>query len=220
MSNEVILRIKIDNSKNTYMEFIDKLNELGFTSRYEISQITSPARAFAFDVMELVAENGLSSLLHGSISMEDITSPSMDFNFIEEAILKFIEKLAPAKKLLIIDPYFYAKGSPQTVSLLKNLLNPLAQSLEEIFVICNDITGPNALNLQSSMRSVAPSVTINNLQTNEFHDRFWINPESNTGIVFGTSLNGIGKKISLIDRIQESDVQEIVKLARDAGYTS
>lgn len=48
------------------------------------------------------------------------------------------------------------------------------------------------------------------LFTSEFHDRFWISNRKK-GFYTGTSLNGVGKRISLINTISEEDVRQIVE---------
>jgi hypothetical protein len=45
--------------------------------------------------------------------------------------------------------------------------------------------------------------------SNDFHDRFWI-ANRNKGFCTGTSLNGVGKKISLINEIADEDVKDII----------
>ena len=42
----------------------------------------------------------------------------------------------------------------------------------------------------------------------ECHDRFWYCPETQKGVMFGTSLNGIGKKICRIDELSDLEVKE------------
>lgn len=42
-----------------------------------------------------------------------------------------------------------------------------------------------------------------------FHDRFWI-ADRERGLIIGSSLNKIGSKIFLIDRLSEADVAAIV----------
>ena len=52
---------------------------------------------------------------------------------------------------------------------------------------------------------------------NEFHDRFWVGIDNRKGVVLGTSLNGIGKKIALVDILKESDVDAIIDELKIAG---
>ena len=43
----------------------------------------------------------------------------------------------------------------------------------------------------------------------DFHDRFWI-ADRKKGFYTGTSINGIGKRISLINLLSEEDVEIII----------
>jgi len=47
--------------------------------------------------------------------------------------------------------------------------------------------------------------------TDKFHDRFWI-CNSGKGFISGTLFNGVGKKISSINYLDENDVKDILKL--------
>lgn len=51
----------------------------------------------------------------------------------------------------------------------------------------------------------------------ECHDRFWYCPETEKSIIFGTSLNGIGRKICRIDELSESEVAELKSYFVTAG---
>lgn len=46
---------------------------------------------------------------------------------------------------------------------------------------------------------------------NEFHDRFWLSPKSHSGFILGTSLNGIGKKISCIHMLSLHDAHWLIE---------
>lgn len=214
---EIILKVAV-NPSNSYEEFILKMHEIGFASRYQLRQVTSPAHEFRDDFLDHIAQNGLSSLFAYTITMEDITSPSMPIDDIELIISKFIDKLKSLKRLLIIDPYFYGTSSTSH-QLLERLLTPHQADLVEITVICNNTSAPNVTNIRSAINASAPNATITEIQNSTFHDRFWINPDLGSGLVMGTSLNGIGKKIALVDRLQGSDVTDLIAAATAAGYT-
>lgn len=49
------------------------------------------------------------------------------------------------------------------------------------------------------------------------HDRFWYCPETEKCVVFGTSLNGIGRKISRIDMLTSDETQELKQFFIAAG---
>lgn len=45
----------------------------------------------------------------------------------------------------------------------------------------------------------------------DFHDRFWIVKETYDGLVFGTSLNGIGRKLCYYDAISREDAKVVLE---------
>lgn len=214
--SDVILKIEVDNS-HTYENFISKVHEIDFFNRYKIRRVIFPVQEFRDEFIKHITEEGLLSLFNYSITMEDVTSPSMTVDDVESTVAKFVEQLRPLNNLLVIDPYFYA-ASTTAHELLQRLLSPHQQDLMSVTVICNQISAPNAENMQAAIKSVSPNASINEIQSKNFHDRFWINPHSGAGLVMGTSLNGIGRKIALVDRLGDKDVQEILELAKDAGY--
>jgi hypothetical protein len=63
--------------------------------------------------------------------------------------------------------------------------------------------------------TIVPGIEINDLITEDFHDRYWIDVENTKGVMVGTSLNGIGKKIAMIDHASAADTREIIRLASD-----
>jgi len=63
--------------------------------------------------------------------------------------------------------------------------------------------------------TVVPGIQINDVVTEDFHDRYWIDVESTKGVMVGTSFNGIGKKVAMIDYANSADSREIVRLASD-----
>jgi len=199
----------------TYADFVEKMHEIGIFEKFQISQITLPVHFFRQEFLEHIAEHGFSSLFKFDIVMEDITSPSMSINDIENVLAKFIGKLQGAKKLVIIDPYFFAKSVNSDVgALFYRLLRPISGNLEEICFVTNGRKNEAKSDILSAVDS---TIIVHNVNTDEFHDRYWIDPDNNKGIVIGTSLNGLGKKIALIDSLSEADVAEISKLARSAG---
>jgi hypothetical protein len=129
-----------------------------------------------------------------------------------EVTLGFIRKLKGAKNLLIIDPYFYSTD-PGCVDLFGRMIAEIADKLESVTFITNGRADNKKAAMHEVLKKVTPTIRIGDVITDRFHDRFWIDAENKNGIVMGTSLNGIGKKIALIDQLSSSDVGEIAGLA-------
>ncbi|KJV05753.1 hypothetical protein [Methylocucumis oryzae] len=126
---------------------------------------------------------------------------------------KFIKTLTPAEKLIIIDPYFYTKdGLADATITLTEIITPILDQIDHITVVYNKGNSYSQEYIKQAINAKAGrEIHFNNIKSSKFHDRFWINPITKTGIVIGTSLNGIGKKIALIDRISPSDVETLLE---------
>lgn len=204
---------------NNYQDFFDKMHEIGIFEKFQMYDIAVPVYEFRDEFLNHIAEHGLSSLYNFEIVMEDITSPSMSVDEIKDVFLKFIEKLNGVKNLVIIDPYFYASSNNNATGIFSEALTLISEKIENIFFVTNGRNHDNKSSIHASVREVKNSISIQDITTDKFHDRFWINTESKKGIVMGTSLNGLGKKIALIDSLQEDDVEEICNLAKQEGVT-
>lgn len=212
---EIIVSITRKNNKNEDLNVLEIINNANISEEFEIIYADFSVRAYSKEILEFVVEKGFSSIFNYSISLEDITSPSMTINQIENVIARFLGKLKGARKLLITDPYFYAKSNKIDVcQIFINLLSPLANDLEEIYFITNGKTMDIQKKIHSGIKILNKKINIYEAVSDEFHDRFWIDPENLKGLVMGTSLNGIGNKIALVDHLHRKDVEEVTDLAR------
>lgn len=142
-----------------------------------------------------------------------IVSPSMSIDETTKGIAESLDCIKGAKKIVIIDPYFYKAGSSADQDLVRNLLSAISASLEEIIFITNGTVDYKDA-IHRMVRELYPNIKVQDFSTKAFHDRYWIDPERKIGVVMGTSLNGLRKKIALIDKINESDVVELLRLAK------
>lgn len=212
---EIILEIKQKNSEVTFQNFIELIEKEEISKNFSFNMVVEPALSFREQILNHIYKFGFSSLFNFTLAQEDITTPDMQIDEIEDVIRKFICKLSGAKNLIIIDPYFFAASPKNDVSkLFSRLLSPIADNLEEICFVTNG----KKLEAKTAILSVLNSkIKFHEVTTHEFHDRYWIDPDNHKGIVMGTSLNGIGNKIALIDSLKEFDVKDITTLVRKAG---
>ncbi|MEK8017755.1 MAG: hypothetical protein VSS75_012860 [Candidatus Parabeggiatoa sp.] len=216
--NGMYIKIVPKNGSND-LDFFEKMHQTGICEKFEMYNVAVPVYEFREEFLNHIAEHGLSSLYKFEIVMEDITSPSMTVDEIKDVFLKFVEKLNGVKNLVIIDSYFYASSNNNATSIFSEALSLISEKIENIYFVTNGRNNDNKTSIHDSVRAVKSSISIQDITTDKFHDRFWINPESKKGIVVGTSLNGLGRKIALIDRLQEDDVEEICNLAKQEGVT-
>ncbi|RQR27537.1 hypothetical protein [Burkholderia sp. Bp9142] len=161
---------------------------------------------------EYIVENGIFSLFNFSLTCDAVMHGGIHVDEIADIVLEFVKKLNGVKDLFIIDPYFYS-DDPDCVALFGKMMSALSEQLSSVTFFTNGSKASKRSPMHSVLKVVAPKVSIKDVVTDEFHDRFWIDAANNVGIVMGTSLNGIGKKIALIDHLSKFDASEIVKLA-------
>lgn len=209
------LKVELKDPNGTFEEFYEILGNSGVFNNYKVFQVPFPVYEFADEFLEHVSNHGFGSLFNYTVSMEDITSPSMTINEVEKIIHKFVMNLDASERLLIIDPYFYASSNvTDTVDIFTRLLLSISTNLKEVTFVTNGRKANTKTAMHDAIKSIQPNITINDFSTDEFHDRFWLDPDRSIGIVMGTSLNGLGNKISLIDKLADQDVKEIINLAK------
>jgi hypothetical protein len=206
-----------DQSK-TLADFPELWNQSEASKYFDMKGIEKPALQYQKEFLDHIAEFGLSNLYRTQNVMEAITSPSMPYSDVIQVVENFLARLNGASRVLIIDPYFYAKSTKVHIPvILKGLLSQFSSALDEIFIVTNGRKNEINSDIHAAILSVRPKVKIQDFVTDEFHDRFWIDPDKQIGVITGTSLNGLGKKIALVDKLRTSDVKDIVGLAMALG---
>ena len=176
------------------------LNDIGITvefySAIANSEINTILTAWA-------KSNNLESL-NEEVLWKNLTDP--------EKIGKFsaylTEIASNGNELVVVDPYlFYPCRSerPQYINLLSGIFNAS--------MACRIATVTDSRHFDSQLFSRISELTnipITNNFSCDFHDRFWIANRLN-GFCTGTSLNGIGKRISIISYLSHEDVNDIIQ---------
>lgn len=190
-----------------------------FFSRFYESELSRDFGVYRLSLNELrphlqkhIIEHGLSSLFYHHITCDAVMHPGFTTDEIEAIVIGIMSQLDGAKHLLIIDAYFY-DDKPYCLLLLEKIVRSMSSKLEQVTLITN---GKRA-NLRPAMHNVfskiVPGIQINDVISDEFHDRYWIDFDSTKGVMLGTSLNGIGKKIAMIDFANAADSRDMVRLA-------
>lgn len=161
-----------------------------------------------------IIEHGLSSLFYNHMTCDAIMHPGFTTDEIEAVVLGIMSKLDGVKHLLIIDAFFY-DDKPECLLLLEKIVRSMSSKLERVTLITYGKRANMRPGMHKVFSTVVPGIQINDVVTEDFHDRYWIDVENTKGIMVGTSLNGIGKKIAMIDHANVADVREIVRLASD-----
>lgn len=164
------------------------------------------------DIQQYVIGNGLSSLFYSHLTCDAIMHPGIKTDEIETIVLGIMSSLDGVKHLLIIDAFFY-DDKPDCLLLLEKIVRSMSSKLEKVTLITHGKRVSMRPAVHNIFRTVIPAIQINDVVTENFHDRYWIDFDSTNGVMVGTSLNGIGKKIAMIDYANSADSREIVRLA-------
>ena len=169
-------------------------------------------------IREWIIENGVSSLFYHHITCDAVMHPGFTTDEIEKLILGFLGALKGTKSLLIIDPFFYSSDAA-VLTLFESMVRELSASLESVtfftkmHMSAKDRVRFDPTAMHAVLAKVLPSIKIKDVKTEEFHDRFWIDPDTGKGLVMGTSLNGVTKKIALIDHLSHADATKLARMA-------
>lgn len=110
--------------------------------------------------------------------------------------------------LVIIDPYILSGLDLNYTNTLINILKKAKAKKYTIITDQNNIDNTCKNNILKEF----PNIEI--IYTKKIHDRFWI-CNRKTGFYVGTSLNGIGRKLTLINLLKKSEVTTIVSYLND-----
>ena len=123
---------------------------------------------------------------------------------------------AAGNTVFITDPYLFPSSVDTTyqadlIALLKGL-NAVK------ITYCAKSKGNSAFfqQAQTALQSVGTVLDFT-CQLDDCHDRFWYCPETEKCVVFGTSLNGIGRKICRIDILTAEETAELKQYFVHAG---
>lgn len=126
---------------------------------------------------------------------------------------------AENKTILVTDPYLFPP-SPYA-GYKDDLLKILRSTKAKAIVFCAKRKKNDALfqELYNALDSDGIPLTFDT-RLEDCHDRFWYCPETEKCVIFGTSMNGIGRKICRIDMLRDDEVVELKKYFTNAGILS
>ncbi|AMC35310.1 hypothetical protein [Janthinobacterium sp. B9-8] len=198
-----------NNDINTFFEELDKSRNI-----YKNFTYSKRDETFIREILrDYITKNGISSLFNYSITCDALMHKGIHVNEIEKVILGFIKNLNGVKNLIITDTYFYeASTHPFCIDILKKIISEISKELESITFMTLEKSKDKKKIIHDAIKSVIPKIKIIDIISNDFHDRFWIDIDNLKGVIIGTSLNGIGKRIALIDNLSTNHVKEIIDL--------
>src|SRR5205823_5655518 len=105
------------------------------------------------------------------------------------------------------------------ISLVDQTLNKYLPQLDTIRIItyANKVNATVKTNIEAILKTQKPTLNIVHKTSSDYHDRFWISNNREKGILTGTSLSGYGRRYALLDRLNTSDVRDIVSSLNSYG---
>jgi hypothetical protein len=64
--------------------------------------------------------------------------------------------------------------------------------------------------IEAKFQTIKPGINFCHTTSSAYHDRYIISHGRERGMIVGTSFNGLGNKLALVDRLNTSDVREII----------
>jgi len=184
---------------------------------YEVAQISDVVLGFKDEIEEYLLEHGYSSLVNSELILEHLVSPGTPENKIIRAVHRYLDKIGIDDELIIIDPYFLVKTAD--ASMIFQILSKYLDSIDNLTIITlpDKVDTAVQTEINAQILRIKPTININYQTTLKIHDRYWISNKREKGVIMGTSLNGLGKKYALIDRLNTSDVRSIINGMESEG---
>lgn len=152
----------------------------------------------------------VSIIVFGSPSYSVVSPDSSKGTHLE--ILKYhLRQLNINNKLVIIDNYLFPRNYDDNyIDFFIEIFNDSLKECNELEIITLENHNKDLrILMNNKIIEIYPYLKIKYKFTNFFHDRFWIADDAK-GLYVGTSLNGIGKKFSMIDFLLDDDTEDII----------
>lgn len=189
-------------------------------SDWKLVQHISLIDDFRPEFIDYVSRHGMSSLLSREPLFEALVQRGGAVTPAIAVLLNgFLTALRSPTELVIVDGYFLQVGAAERAAypaFVVQVLQPVLATLTTLTLVTKSSTfDPRLLAaITAALAVAAPSLTVRHKTSDAFHDRFWVDPVASEGFITGTSLNGLGKRYALVDRLQPVDAADVVAALR------
>lgn len=212
--NEIILRLLPRDGFDQEKFVIDLANGRPVDlSKCQVFQINNVVSEFREAIIQEILKNGLSGFLRRRLLLEKVVPPGRDSNYVADIIMEFLKVIDVDDELVIVDPYFFASTSSSDYpALVQSILSPFATQLRAIRVV----TLPDKVDpilkqtIEAVVKRLNAAIEMTHSTSRDYHDRFWISSARSKGILLGSSLNGLGRRYAIVDRLSATDVKDVV----------
>ncbi len=207
MQSKTIYFIEPSPNGDYLLYLAQKLSSDGYILSYTEKEIF-----LMTETKQMLLEKGTSSILSQQLLTEEVLPDSTPRNAVLDTLKCMLNRCAPKQSLHIIDPYLYPTNCDcDYIAFFVQIFESAINNCSYI-KICTLPKRNKELEQQikDQIKRMNSQISIENKYSDVFHDRFWI-ADSERGVFVGTSLNGIGRRYAVIDYLQKTDAEEIVK---------
>ena len=195
-----------------FTEFVVECANNPILKNFDISIIEERDSINITEIKDLIIEKGQTDILSQGPLLEQLVTKGEFPNVIVKILHTYLDKMTIDKELIIVDPYFFPSNYQSNYcQFIMDVLDPSIDSIEELKIVTGShVNNSIKSNIISSLQSRNSKLNISHAHSNDFHDRYWISNGRESGLIIGTSMNGLGNKYALIDRLNKIDVRLIV----------
>ncbi|WP_146008896.1 hypothetical protein [Zhihengliuella halotolerans] len=169
------------------------------------------------EVQNRLREDGPSAFLRLTRLQEDV-SPKAPARHAIQYVAERLERLAPRNELLITDPYLFSRSARKDIEAysqsVADLIAPLLADGAKLIAIVDKEASHHEVrdSVLAQLAAARDDTDFRVVESKDFHDRFWI-ADRCRGVIMGTSLYKIGRKIFFIDSLSDGDVAAVLEEA-------
>lgn len=125
--------------------------------------------------------------------------------FLDIASIQLSKLQAENRIVLVTDPYLFPERSDSIYQ--SDLITLLSSLKAKKIIYCAKAKRNDLFYQQAYTELQEKGIVLEFKKIDDFHDRFWYCPESGKCVIFGTSLNGIGRKVCRIDMLTDEETE-------------
>lgn len=209
--SDTIYIIEPEPNGDEILEIANILKSKGFNISF-----TSEETRLMLRTKEYILGDRIKNILSTELLQEEILPDNIPRNALLDTLKYKLLQINATNKITIIDCFLYPNNPDiDYEDFFIEIFKKTIVSCAEIEIITKKNRNTELeSNLDYKIKQINPDINIIHKYSNEFHDRFWIANDS-VGLFVGTSLNGIGRRYSIIDYLQVNDVADIVNKIRN-----
>jgi hypothetical protein len=219
---DILLRLRPKNEAADFNDIFVKIsneNDINLKD-FDVAMVNSVVYSYKDEIVDHILKHGLSSLIESELILEHLVVKGESINNIIGVLHLYLDKVGIDNELIIVDPYFFATTRDANyATTVQQVISKYLTTVDTLRIITlpNKVDSTLKTSIENTLKTAKPTLSIIHNTSNNYHDRFWISNNREKGIITGTSLNGLGNKYALIDRLNITDVRSIIGVLTTDG---